>query len=430
MVLAFGASASAVAQTSTPQADIPLPVNLAATLDKRAQDVLVVLQGKLPAEQVFSPTFRAAVPDAQLLAIAAQLEGENGKLLKIEKVAPLGVEAGRYALHFERAVAASVIQIEQGPPYRVVGFRITSVTPSGDGPPRLLADFAALPGSSGFGLFKLDASGVHPILTSYPAQQFAIGSTFKLWVLDAVAEEVAAKRLRWDQVVRLGLRSVPSGLTQDWPSDAPVTVETLATLMISRSDNTATDTLMRLVGRDRIDARLRASAHSARGRMWPMLTTLEAFALKAKGPEMAAHWAKANVAERLTILVGLQRELDPGQVMAALTSPDRPMAIESIEWFASPEDIARILDLLRQRKDPRVMAILGVNPALPDDQRSRFSRIGFKGGSEPGVISMSYLLQGKDGAWYVASASWNDPAKPLDEGKFQQLMLRLVAQLP
>jgi beta-lactamase class A len=236
--------------------------------------------------------------------------------------------------------------------------------------------------------------------------------------------------LRWDQVVKLGLRSVPSGLTQDWPVDAPITVETLATLMISRSDNTATDTLMRLVGRDRIDARLRASGHSGLERMWPMLTTLEAFALKAKGPEMAARWAKATVAERLTILVSLQRELDPSKVAAALPSSDRPMEIESIEWFASPEDIARILDLLRQRTDLRVGAILAVNPALPPDQQARFARIGYKGGSEPGVISMSYVLQGKDGTWYVATGSWNDSDKPVDDGKFQQLMLRLVAQLP
>jgi hypothetical protein len=106
------------------------------------------------------------------------------------------------------------------------------------------------------------------------------------------------------------------------------------------------------------------------------------------------------------------------------------MGIESIEWFASAEDIARLFDTLRQRKDPRVMAILGVNPALPPEAQGRFARIGYKGGSEPGVISMSYLLQGKGGAWYVATGSWNDAEKPVEDNKFQQLMLRLVAQVP
>ena len=48
---------------------------------------------------------------------------------------------------------------------------------------------------------------------------------------------------------------------QDWPPGAAVTVETLATLMISVSDNTATDTLIRLVGRERVEARLAASGH-------------------------------------------------------------------------------------------------------------------------------------------------------------------------
>ena len=47
--------------------------------------------------------------------------------------------------------------------------------------------------------------------------------------------------------------SLPSGITQSWPAGSPVTLQTLATLMISISDNTATDTLVTLERR-KLDA--------------------------------------------------------------------------------------------------------------------------------------------------------------------------------
>ena len=49
-------------------------------------------------------------------------------------------------------------------------------------------------------------------------------------------------------------RSLPSGITQDWAPGTPASLEQLATLMISISDNTATDALMGLIGRERLEA--------------------------------------------------------------------------------------------------------------------------------------------------------------------------------
>jgi beta-lactamase class A len=217
----------------------------------------------------------------------------------------------------------------------------------------------------------------------------------------------------------LGKRSFPSGITQDWPDNAPITVETLATLMISLSDNTATDTLMSLAGRERIEARVIASGHETPERMLPMLTTWEAFTLKAQPPERIAAYVAANRAERSALIDALKPASD-------VTSNSKPASIDSVEWFASANDIARVFDTLRRRKDPRVLAILGVAPHLPPDAAARFARIGYKGGSEPGVLNLSWLLQGKDGQWYVATASWNDPDKPVDQTKFELLAMRLI----
>jgi beta-lactamase class A len=180
-------------------------------------------------------------------------------------------------------------------------------------------------------------------------EQFAIGSTFKLWVLDALAGEIALGRLRWDQVVRLGQRSVPSGMMQDWPQGAAVTVETLATLMISRSDNTATDTLIRLLGREAVARRVIATRHSAPQRMLPILTTAEVFALKS-GPEADRQaFLAVSEAGQARFLATYRRDEQLPRIDPAAVASDKPASIDTIEWFASANDIARVFDARTRR---------------------------------------------------------------------------------
>lgn len=302
----------------------------------------------------------------------------------------------------------------------------TSVMPVGDSPAMIAADFAALPGRSGFAIVRLGDEGPQsPILAAHADEQFAIGSTFKLWVLDALAEDIAAGRHRWDEVVQLGPRSLPSGLTQDWPRHAPVTVETLATLMISVSDNTATDTLIRLVGCERVAERLRAAGHSDAARTLPFLTTAESFALKLSPPAVREAYARADEAGRARML----ERLDTAKILAdadiaALDAA--PTAIDSIEWFASPMDVARVLDSLRRHDDPRVLDILAVAPAMARELRDRYTYVGYKGGSEVGVIALSWLVRRPSGEWLAVTASWNDTRAAVDRQRFGQLAQRLV----
>ena len=71
-----------------------------------------------------------------------------------------------------------------------------------------------------------------------------------------------------------------------------------------------------------------------------------------------------------------------------------------------------------------VMAINnGVGPAAGADWRY----LGYKGGSENGVLSMSLLGQRKnDGKWYVVTASWNNAAANVETAPFVGLVTRLL----
>ena len=303
---------------------------------------------------------------------------------------------------------------------------MTAAAPSPDDAVKIAADFSALPGRSGFAVIRLANGKPQAIIAADHAdEQFAVGSIFKLWVLDALAEEIAADRRRWDEVVPLGPPSLPSGITQDWPPASPATIETLAILMISMSDNTATDTLIRLIGRERIAARVHASGHSQPSRLLPLLTTAESFALKLSPPSVRQAYAQADDVGQARIL----GHLDTWEVLARadITALDAaPIAISSIEWFASPRDIADVLDTLRRREDPRVLQILGVASALPADLRRRFAATGYKGGSEVGVIALAWLVRSHSGEWTAVTASWNDPSAAVDNARFERLAQRLV----
>lgn len=394
-----------------------------AVLGERAADAVEVLRGARPQTEVFTPAFIAAVPPAQLDAIARQLRETNGQFTGISDLNETQPWAARFTIGMERAEATATIQLEAEAPHRIAGFFISGVTPRGDNAERIAADFAALPGASGFVVARLGQGGPVVLAGQDADRTMAIGSAFKLWVLEALAEEIRLGKRRWRDVVPLGPPSLPSGIMQNWPQSAPVTLETLATLMISQSDNTATDTLIHLLGRRTIERRVVASGHHTPAAMMPFLTTVEAFTLKAREPTTKASWVASDTNARRTMLTQLKP--DAAHIDLSRLEIGKPNAIEAIEWFASPLDVARVLDALRRHHDPRVRSILAVSPALPTDRQAGLAYTGYKGGSEMGVISLNWLIQSRSGAWYAIAATWNDHDAAVDDGHFATMVQRL-----
>ncbi len=415
---------AAIAQTAVPQID-----PAATPLGQTAPRLLELLAGRAqPDASLFTDDFLKAIPPAQISAIVTQLSAQHGAAQSIGKVQVIGPRLGRVTILYERSSVVMDLRVTDEATPRISELRIVDVQPRNDSLAAIESDFRALPGQSGFGIYRL-GSGRPELVAGYnPQQQFAIGSAFKLWVLDALAADVAAGRRKWSDVVPLGRPSLPSGDMRKWPAGSPVTLQTLAVAMISESDNTATDTLIGVVGRDRIGRHLIATGHSAPARTIPFLTTLEAFSLKAGPEEERDAYGKADDATQARMLAVLAPRLDAGKIDPSFLS-GKPNAIDTIEWFASAEDLAELLDSLRRRPDPAVMAILGVNPGIGPDSASRFARVGFKGGSEPGVLNLTWLVQGKDGSWYAVTASWNDPEREVDLTRFVALGQRLLAQV-
>jgi hypothetical protein len=172
-----------------------------------------------------------------------------------------------------------------------------------------------------------------------------------------------------------------------------------------------------------VEAEVAASGHSNPALLVPFMSTREMIALKLGG-DLDAYRA-ADAAGRLAMLKATAKtKIDMFEFMKTFTGP--PTALD-IEWLVSGEDMAKLMRRIRDLNDPTARAIMAVNAGVTDDQRGDWRYVGYKGGSEPGVIDLSYLLQDQAGKWHVVTLTWNNPKAPVDLDAFRALAMRAIA---
>jgi hypothetical protein len=203
---------------------------------------------------------------------------------------------------------------------------------------------------------------------------------------------------------------------QDDPDGTRVSVQQVATDMISISDNTAANMLIALLGRHAVEAAARASEMADPARDVPFLTTRELFVLKLRDwPKLAERYLALGPAGRQALL---SHTVD--RVPLSALSPagwTGPRDIGSVEWFASPADMCRVFaSLAALARQPGLAPLAGIlerNDGGMSLDAGRWRPVWFKGGSEPGVLTLSYLATTRTGQAYVASVLAGNPSAPL-----------------
>jgi beta-lactamase class A len=429
-LLCAAASLSACSTVTPSVMANPVPVSAPiaqSPLDLRIGELVAALKGEVAPADYFDPVFLAAVPAEQLSAITKSMIAQYGQPVKVLTIDKKSANAATITIAFEKAVGTFNINVAGNAPYKVNGLLAADFAAKDDSFDKIGAEFAALPGKAGFVVTALNDGAPNKVIAQHNAgEQFAIGSTFKLYILAELASQIEAKERSWSDVTPLAYRSFSSVATDKWPKDTPVTLATLAVQMISVSDNSATDTLLHLLGRTSVERKLAQIGHRAPDKTLPFLSTVEAFAMKSPAStELRTRYLTASEAQQRKIINTEQARLGFDQIDNQ-TFAGGPAYIDTLEWFAAPYDLAELLNHLRRTRNDRMLEILAVNPGLSAVTAAKWGYVGYKGGSEPGVISMSYLLHSKSGQWYAVTGSWNDPAKAVDETKFGALMARLV----
>ncbi|MEM9311908.1 MAG: serine hydrolase [Pseudomonadota bacterium] len=415
------------ADNAKAQSHDPTPSSEAAAmtpLETRANEVVAVLNGDDDGEAIFAPVFLNAVPLDQLAALSRQLTDQFGPALGVEDVTPSGETVALVTVRMERAIGQLNLSIDPSDDNRINGLRLLEFKPTGDTIDKVTADLKALDGkvSAYFGpLYDGKAT-----LSLNPKAQMPLGSAMKLYVLGALGQEIAQGTRSWNDVVTLDTKSFPSGQMQNWPKGSPVTLHTLASLMISISDNTATDQLVNLLGRETIEAYMAQTGHSAPALNTPWITTRELFLIKGGSSETLEAYSNGPVAERAAILETLEE--NPAtleQINAKLAAG--PVAIESVEWFANAADLAGLFRMMRRNSDPEALRIMAINPALPPSVTDQWGYVGFKGGSETGVLNMTWLLVDLQGKDWVLTLSWANSDKPVETQTLLLIAQRILS---
>lgn len=422
-MLAASSPAIAIAQTAATTA----PAAQTA-FDRRAAQLVDLFAGSIAYADYFDPHFQTAVPEPQFKSFSAGLIAQYGKPVAIDRANRTHGRSGTVLLRFERGVATILLDVGAAADARVTGLRVTGVAVPNDSFDKISAEIAALPGQTGFLVAELDGTAIRPLASAAPDRQFAVGSTIKLYILDELAAQVAAGKRRWSDVVPLSHLSFSSTATANWPVGTSVTLQTLANWMISVSDNGATDTLIHLIGREPIEVRMRAAGHKDPSRNIPLLTTVEAFALKGDNfADLRPPFVRGDDAAQRRLIESNRKRLILANV-DGVSLTEGPRFIDSLGWFASPNDIARLMADLRARGSKTLLAAMAINNGVGPVAAADWSYLGYKGGSENGVLSMSLLGQRKsDGKWFVVTASWNNPAANVEAEPLVGLVTRLLA---
>jgi beta-lactamase class A len=271
-----------------------------------------------------------------------------------------------------------------------------------------------------------------PIHSIDPTAAAPLGSAFKLYVLDALGTAVASGRVSWNQplTVTAQLRSLPSGQLQNEPDGTRISVQDTATKMISISDNTAANMLINLVGRPAVQTALSATGMADPALDRPFLTTRELFILKLdQWPALANRYIAASQAGRQALLAST---IDPAPLpaVAAAQAWTTPRDINSLEWFASADDICRayisLAALARQPGLAPIGQVLSLNDGGLALDPAQWKTTWFKGGSEPGVLTLAYLATTRTGRSYVVTVLADNPSQPINQATAAPVLLSAI----
>ena len=271
-----------------------------------------------------------------------------------------------------------------------------------------------------------------PVHSIDPGTAAPLGAAFKLYVLDALGNAVASGRVRWNQplTVTAQLTSLPGGQAQNEPYGTRISVLDTAAAMISLSANTATDMLINLVGRSAVETALTTTGMADPALDRPFLTTREIFVLKLdQWPALAKRYIAADEPGRRALLTSVvDRAPLPG--VAAAQAWTTPRDINSLEYFASANDICRAYASLAALTRRPGLSPIGEVLSLNDDglalDPAQWKTTWFKGGSEPGVLTLTYLATTRTGHSYIVTVLAEDPSQPIDETIAVPVMLSAI----
>jgi len=171
-----------------------------------------------PQQYWFAPSFLQAIPFAMITPIAKRVTDGLGAYRRTTG------SSGTYISEFEKGTVEVRIHIDADG--KIDGLRLLPPVLTAGGIEAAAKLLGALPGTVAYVLIEN-----HKERAAQNADvPLAVGSAFKLAVLAALRDQIAAGRRHWSDVAPMQARwkSSPSGVLQSWPAGMPITMATYA----------------------------------------------------------------------------------------------------------------------------------------------------------------------------------------------------------
>jgi beta-lactamase class A len=348
----------------------------------------------------FSQSFLDQIPASKVDEVIASLIKQLGAYQSVE------LTPDKFVAHFAKGTDDVLIHLDVDAKIDGLLFRPPAVT-SGSLDDTLRA-FREQTGTLSY-VITVESRSERAALN--PSASLAVGSAFKLAVMNALRDQIALRRRRWNEVVPLEDRwkSAPSGVLQKWPAGTPITIATYAAEMISISDNTAADALASIAGRNAI----RPYAFDND----PFLTTREMFVLHAD-PDAdlrSAYLAATTASARAAIAQRAGARALPSVAQLA----DAPLL--AIEWHYSVRQLCTLMERVAD------MPAMSINPGVADP--AEFRHVAYKGGSDTGVLNMTTMVTTRRGTRICFSATINDAKHDIANLGFETSYSAVLRQL-
>lgn len=391
---------------------------------KKAQwvcDQLVQGNPDFKYEDHFTKSFRKAIPYTKLTEISKSLHKDFGECKSIEVPNNALVKEFYTIQKNGKKLVFNLVVENKGETNKISGllFKGEKTNPiSFKSADDILKELKKFDGTVSALIIENDKK----ILDFQSGQKHALGSVFKLYVLATLANEVKNKNLSWDQTfpIKNSDKSLPSGVMQNFKKGKKVTIKEFANKMISISDNTATDHLISILGREKIEKFIEDNGFILqKSNFKPFLKTKELFAIRAFFNDKDYKiYEKSDRAKRLKMIKRLSKSNK--RIMSKLKKWDTPRGITQIEWFASPQEVCRLKFWLKRQNDVNIRTALSLNAPFAQEEKS-YQYTGYKGGSEPGVLEMAYLLKKGNDQWSCLYLGQNNTKQAINHSKFFQL---------
>ncbi|MBP7796928.1 MAG: serine hydrolase [Elusimicrobiales bacterium] len=365
---------------------------------------------------VFDKSFFTAISEDEIVKILKELYKQNGSVVSITTVTYRSELSGDFLFHTDKEYAIPVsITINKNGKVTSLFFKPSfGKTLSFND---ITKKFESLPYESKAMLVERYDNITDKMYSLNEDMPIAVGSSFKLYILAYIIEN----KLSWSKVINIlpSDRSLPSGRMQLYPDNAPVTLFSLTEAMISQSDNTATDTLIRFIGREKLEKFINSFSEKKDLNV-PLLKTSELFKIKSS-TDVAEEYIRLDIKGKRKML----DEIKNKEINIDSIDFSKPYLVNSLEWFFSPKDMCNIMSYFKGKNDPYANTILSMNTGL-DTKTAGYVWAGYKGGSESGVLSTTWFLKANDDRYYCITASVNDSDKNIDEKEYFSIMQDII----